>query len=83
MDGLVILLVGALLVAGVCFATGIAVRRFILVNRNMGEALVANALAQLRFPHVLINNVTLRRRMPWGGSRWNGCAVHWRRTSII
>jgi restriction system protein len=59
MDGVLILLVGILVVASVCFATGIIVGRFILVNRNMGEALVAKALAQLSCPHVLINNVTL------------------------
>jgi hypothetical protein len=59
MNGVLVLLVGALLVSSVCFATGIAVRRFILVNRNMGEALVVNTLAQLSCPHVLINNVTL------------------------
>ena len=59
MDGLVILLVVALVVGMVCFATGIAVGRFILVNRNMGEALVANTLAHLSCPYVLINNVTL------------------------
>lgn len=54
-----ILLVGALLVATVCFVTGIAVGRSILVSRNMGEALVANTLAQLSCPYVLLNNVTL------------------------
>jgi len=69
MDGLAILLVGSLLVGTVCFVTGIAVGWFILVNRNMGEALVANALARLSCPHVLINNVTLKPRMLWGGSR--------------
>ena len=69
MYGLLILLIGALSVATVCFGTGIPVGRFSLVNRNMGEALVANALAQLSCPHVLINNVTLKPRMLWGGSR--------------
>ncbi len=69
MDGLVILLVGAVLAGAVCFAIGIAAGRFILVKRNMGEALVANTLAQLNCPPVLINNVTLKPYMLWGGSR--------------
>jgi hypothetical protein len=47
------------MVGMVCFAIGIAIGRFILVNHNTGEALVANVLAQLTCPHVLINNVTL------------------------
>jgi hypothetical protein len=59
MDGLVILLVGALLVGTVCFATGIAVGRFVLASRNLGEAMVANELSRLSQPHVLLNNVTL------------------------
>ena len=69
MDGLVTLLVGALLVGAVCFAAGIVMGRSILVNRNMGEALVADTLAQLGCPHVLINNVTLTPRKLWGGLR--------------
>jgi hypothetical protein len=69
MDGVLILLVGALLFCAVVFGAGIAVGRFILVSRNTGEALVANTLAQLSCPHVLIKNVTLKPRMLWGGSR--------------
>jgi hypothetical protein len=42
-----ILLVEAVLACTLCFATGLAVGRFILVNRNIGEALVANTFAWL------------------------------------
>jgi len=51
------------------FITGIPARRFLLLNRNMGEALMATTLARLGCPHVLIKNVTLKPRMLWSGSR--------------
>jgi len=38
---------------------GVVVGRQLLLNRNMGEALVANRLANLKGLHALINNVTL------------------------
>jgi hypothetical protein len=54
MNGVLILLAG---VVGVVI--GIAARRFVLVPRNLGEAMVANELSRLTRPHVLLNNVTL------------------------
>jgi hypothetical protein len=38
---------------------GVMVGRQLLLNKNMGEALVANVLEKLNGSHVLINNVTL------------------------
>ena len=57
MLGFVVLLV--LLSAIVGSAVGFFAGRFLLVNQNIGEALVANALSRLTIPQVLINNVTL------------------------
>ena len=54
MLGFLILLAGA-----VGLLIGFAAGRFLLLNRNEGEALVASTLSQLSVPHVLINNVTL------------------------
>ena len=62
MNGMLILLVGATLLAAACFIIGVAVGRFLLVRRNMGEALVANALAQLSCHHVRVASATVRRR---------------------
>ena len=55
MLGVLVLLVGV-----VALAVGFFAGRFALVNRNLGEALVANALSHLTIPHVLINNITLQ-----------------------
>ncbi len=41
------------------FVVGFFAGRSFLVNRNMGEVLVANALLRIISSHVLINNVTL------------------------
>jgi hypothetical protein len=55
MLGVLILLAGA-----VGVVIGLAAGRFLLVPRNLGEAMVANTLSQLSRPHVLLDNVTLR-----------------------
>lgn len=57
MLGFVALLV--LLSGAVGLVVGFLAGRSFLMNRNMGEALLANALSRLTFSHVLINNVTL------------------------
>ena len=54
MIGVLILLAGA-----VGVVIGLAAGRFLLVPRNLGEAMVANELSRLGRPHVLLNNVTL------------------------
>ena len=54
MIGVLILLAGA-----VGVVIGLAAGRFLLVPRNLGEAMVANTLSRLSRPHVLLNNVTL------------------------
>ena len=54
MIGVLILLAGA-----VGVVIGLAAGRFLLVNSNLGEAMVANELSRLSRPHVLLNNVTL------------------------
>jgi hypothetical protein len=52
-SGALVLLVGFVAPGVVGFITGIPARRVLLLNCNMGEALVANTLAQLSCPHVL------------------------------
>jgi hypothetical protein len=59
MAGIMILLAGVLLVGTVGLGIGLVVGRFLLVQSNRGEAMVANTLSGLRCPHVLLNNVTL------------------------
>jgi hypothetical protein len=48
-----------LLAGAVGVVIGLAAGRFLLVPRNLGEAMVANELSRLSRPHVLLNNVTL------------------------
>lgn len=57
MLGFMVFLVPLSVVVGL--VVGFFAGRFLLVNRNIGEALVANTLSRLTIPHVLINNVTL------------------------
>jgi len=46
-------------VSVVCFIMGYAIGRFLLLHKNQGEALVANAVAKgFERPHVLLNNIT-------------------------
>jgi hypothetical protein len=59
MDGILVLLAGALVVGAAGLGIGLAAGRFLLVQRNLGEAMVANELSRLSRPHVLLNNVTL------------------------
>src|ERR1035441_2765606 len=54
MIGVLILLAGV-----VGLVVGVAAGWFLLVPRNLGEAMVANELSRLSRPHVLLNNVTL------------------------
>jgi restriction system protein len=54
---LVIALTGAAAVVGLI--AGVLIGRLVPVRRNLGEALVAEALSGLMRPHVLLNNVTL------------------------
>jgi hypothetical protein len=54
MIGVLILLAGA-----IGLVIGLAAGRFLLVNGNRGEAMVANTLSRLSRPHILLNNVTL------------------------
>jgi restriction system protein len=51
--------IGTLVLLG--FLAGVVIGRQLLFHANMGEALVANAIAAgFRKPHVLLNNVTLQ-----------------------
>ena len=59
MPEILVLVAGALLGGAAGLLMGFAAGRFLLVNRNRGEAMVANELSRFSRPHVLINNVTL------------------------